>query len=72
MDELERVFQETSNHYEEINSRLADENKHLKRQLTNCNRKIKELKHIINKINKKKKKKQHFKNGKRGTFKNGG
>lgn len=70
MDEVERVFEETAGHYEEINRRLAEENKHLKQQLSNKNRKIKELTRVINK--KKKKDKQHFKNGKRGTMKNGG
>jgi hypothetical protein len=70
MDEVERVFVETAEHYEDINRRLAEENKHLKQQLSNKNRKIKELTRVINK--KKKKEKQHFRNGKRGTMKNGG
>jgi hypothetical protein len=70
MDEVERVFVETAEHYEDINKRLVEENKHLKQQLSNKNRKIRELTRVINK--KKKKEKQHFKNGKRGTQKNGG
>lgn len=73
MDEAEKVFHETSEHYEKRQERLVKENYDLKRQIKNKNKKINELKRVINKLNKKKKKdKPHFKNGKRGSYKNGG
>jgi len=73
MDEAERVFHETAEHYEKRQERLVKENYELKNQLKNKNKKINELKRVINKLNKKKKQnKPHFKNGKRGSYKNGG
>ena len=57
--------------------RLQSENYHLKNQLANKNKELKKDKSTIRAMVKKikflePKKKQHFKNGKRGTFKNGG
>jgi len=71
---LDEVFQETADYYERKYGpqlkRLMDENRHLKGQLSNLNKKIKQLRFILNKKNKRDK--QYYKNGKRGTFKNGG
>lgn len=69
-EEAEQVFHETAAYYEQKYWKIAEENKHLKQQLSNKNKKIKELKRVINKKNNKEK--QHFKNGKRGSMKNGG
>jgi len=57
--------------------RLQSENYYLKNQLANKTRELKKnsitIKALIKKIKYLgPKKKQHFKNGKRGTFKNGG
>jgi predicted RNase H-like nuclease (RuvC/YqgF family) len=52
--------------------RLGTENFHLKNQLRNKNKHIKNLKHALKRFkDSQKKDKQHFKNGKRGTMKNG-
>jgi len=73
-DELERVFQETAEFYESKYGpqikHLMDENHHLKGQLSNLSKKLKQLRIVLSKKNKQDK--QHYKNGKRGTFKNGG
>lgn len=70
MDETERAVQENMEHYEEKMEKLYLENEHLRNQLSHKNKEIKKLRRIINKRNKQDK--QHFKNGKRGTMKNGG
>lgn len=60
MTEGERVvFEETAEAYETKMEKLALENKHLKQQLKNKNKKIKELQRVLGK---KKKKEQHFRN----------
>lgn len=59
--------------YEEM-QRLRSENYHLKKQLKNKNNELKGNRHTIRVLVKKVKesdKKQHYKNGKRGTMKNG-
>lgn len=56
--------------------RLQAENYSLKNQLVNKNKTIKKKDRLISQLSKKveeaNKNKQHYKNGKRGTFKNGG
>lgn len=63
--------QKAYEHYKKVEA----ENYHLKRQLQNKNKDVKMLKHrirVLENAEKKRNRKPNFRNGKRGTIKNGG
>lgn len=66
---IEKLLNDTHNHYEYKIKKVFEQNKQLRKANTAQQKEIKKLQKIIN--SKKKKDKQYFKNGKRGTIKNG-
>ena len=73
---MEMEFQLSNDELYNAFKKLQDENYHLKRQLINKNKTISEKDRFIKKLLKEAKEwkpeKHHYKNGKRGTNKNGG
>lgn len=69
MNYINKLLNDTHSHYENKMQQVYTENKQLRKANTKQQQEIRKLRRIIN--SKKKQNKQHFRNGKRGTIKNG-
>lgn len=68
---LDQILNDTHVYYEQKMQKVFDQNKQLRRANSKQKKEIRELRRVIHK-KKQQENKQHYKNGKRGTIKNGG